>query len=56
MSGLLLLAVMRVPMYLFEHHLACDLVENDIPVLLSRKSMANAEMCLNFKDDTLIRL
>ena len=26
MSGLLLRAAMCVPMYLFEHHLACDLV------------------------------
>ena len=26
MSALLLRAVMCVPMYLFEHHLACDLV------------------------------
>ena len=32
----------------------CDIVENDIPLLMSRTSMAKAEMSLNFKDDTLL--
>ena len=32
MSGLLLRAAMSEPMYLFEHHLACDLVSYNIGV------------------------
>ena len=45
----------KIPVSIGEHpvFLESDVVENDIPVLLSRKSMAYAEMCLNFKDDTL---
>ena len=34
MSGLLLRAAMCVPMYLFEHHLACDLV--GFPICLKK--------------------
>ena len=46
----------KLPAFVGEHpvFLESDVVKNDIPVLLSRESMAKADMSLIFKDDTLI--
>ena len=33
--------------------LRCEIVENDIPLLLSREAMANGGMVIDFKEDTL---
>ena len=46
----------KIPASIGDHpvFLELDIVQNDIPVLLSRTSMAKAEMCLDFKNDTLL--